>query len=106
MAITIGAVTIRAVPTAAARAKRAFLILAVLAGIVIVAPYATASDSSSVTPADTWTIAEGETLWSIATMYTEPGDNVRDTLDDIMAMNALDSTAIRAGDQILVPALG
>jgi LysM repeat protein len=105
MAITIGDFTITAVPTAAARAKRAFVVLVLLAGIALVAPYAVANDTPSTVVTDTWTVAEGETLWSIATAYTSPGDNVRETLQQIMAMNALDSTAIRAGDQLLVPSL-
>lgn len=110
MAITIGDVTITAIPTAAARVKRAFVVLVLIAGIALVAPYAMASDApatgnSETWVTDTWTVAEGETLWSIATAYTPPGGNVRETLNDIMALNALESTAIRAGDQLLVPTL-
>ncbi len=108
MAITLGDVTITAIPTAAARAKRVLVVLLMIAVIAWIAPRAMASDSSDAGGAgtwttDTWTVAHGETLWSIAAAYTGPGENVRDTLDEIMALNALESTAIRTGDQLLVP---
>lgn len=105
MAITVGTVTIRPMPGTAARFKRAFLVLALLVAVAFAAPYAMASDSPSAIPADTWTVAEGETLWSIAAAITKPGDEVRDTLEAIKGLNAFESSAIRAGDQILIPAL-
>lgn len=105
MAITMGAVTIRAVPGAAARAKRVTLILAIVVVGAFAAPYAMATDTPAAVPADTWTVASGETLWSIASAVTEPGHSVRDTVDDIKALNALESSSIAAGQQLLVPAL-
>lgn len=104
MAITVGSVTIRPTPGAAARAKRAVLVLGLLVAVVVGAPHAMASESPSAVPADTWTVAEGETLWSIATAITKPGEDVRSTLEVIKGLNALQSTAIRAGDQLLIPA--
>lgn len=107
MAITMGAVTIRAVPGAAARAKRAAFVVAIALVGAFVAPYAMASgtDTPAAVHADTWTVASGETLWSIASAITEPGDSVRDTVDDIKALNALESSAIAAGQQLLIPSL-
>jgi hypothetical protein len=110
MAITVGDVTIRPIPGAAARWRRlgvvaTVLLAVILFTVVLVAPNARASQAPSTTPADTWTVAEGETLWAIATAITAPGDDVRDTLDAIKGLNALESSAIRAGEQLLVPAL-
>lgn len=106
MAITVGTVTIRPMPGAAARFKRVLVVLALLVGVAFVAPYAVASDTPSNIPVDTWTVADGETLWSIASAVTQPGGEVRATLDAIKGLNALESSAIRPGDQLLIPALG
>jgi hypothetical protein len=105
MAITVGEVTIRPMPGAAARLRRIGVVLAMLVAVAFAAPYAMASDTPSAVPVDTWTVAEGETLWSIATAITEPGKDVRATLSAIKGLNALESSAIRAGDQLLIPAL-
>mgnify|MGYP005811416893 CR=1 FL=1 len=105
MAITVGDWTIRTVPGAGARWRRIAVIVALLAAVAFVAPRAMASDSPSTVPADTWTVAEGETLWSIAAAITAPGHDVRETLGVIKGLNALESSAIRAGDQLLIPAL-
>lgn len=105
MAITIGSTTIRAVPTAAARAKRAFIVLLVIVGVAYFAPQAVAGGGAELVPSDTWTVASGETLWSISVMFTEPGGDVRSTLEQIKTLNAFESTSIRAGQQILVPSI-
>jgi hypothetical protein len=106
MAITVGEWTIRTVPGAAARWRRVVIIVALLTAVAFVAPRAMAGDSPSTVPADTWTVAEGETLWSIATAITAPGGDVRETLAVIKGLNAFESSSIRAGEQILVPTLG
>jgi hypothetical protein len=106
MAITMGGVTIRPMPGAAARWRRIAVVVALLAAVAFVAPRAMASDSGAASvPADTWTVAQGETLWSIASAITAPGQDVRDTVAAIKGLNALDSSAIRAGEQLLIPAL-
>ena len=118
MAITFGATTIRAVPGTAARFKRIVVVLAVAVAAVLIAPYATANDatandatasdtaspSSASTASDVWTVAQGETLWSIGAAVAGPGESIRDTVNEIKSLNALESTALRVGDQLLVPA--
>ena len=49
-------------------------------------------------------IAPGETLWDIASRLTPAGDDVRSTMYDIKALNALESSALEAGQRIKVPA--
>jgi hypothetical protein len=105
MAITVGDWTIRTVPGAAARWRRVAIVVSLLAAVAFVAPRAMAADSPPAVPADTWTVTEGETLWSIATAITGPGEDVRDTVASIKNLNALESSSIRAGEQILIPAL-
>ena len=48
-------------------------------------------------------IAEGESLWTVAREVTEPGLDVRDTIAVIVSLNDLDSVDVRAGQQVLVP---
>ncbi len=51
----------------------------------------------------TTTVARGENLWSIADRYTADGQNVQQTLDTIMAVNGLKSSAITAGEKLKIP---
>lgn len=103
MALTIGNTTIRALPTARARFARTVLVLLVLGFIAFIAPQAAASDGPGEFVADTWTVSEGETLWSIAAAHTLPGGDVRATLEDIKDLNAFTSSQVQAGTQIYVP---
>ena len=65
--------------------------------------------AESATPAvsvDSYTVGSGETLWSIASAFTAPGEDVRDTIDELAALNGMADTALVAGQQILVPVGG
>jgi hypothetical protein len=55
---------------------------------------------------DSYTVGSGETLWSIATAFTGPGDDVRDTMDHLADLNGMAGSGLVAGQQILVPAAG
>jgi nucleoid-associated protein YgaU len=62
--------------------------------------------AESPTPAvsvDSYTVGSGETLWSIASAFTAPGEDVRDTVDEIAELNGMAGSGLVAGDQILVP---
>ena len=48
-------------------------------------------------------VRSGETLWEIALAHTVDGADVRDTVDEIRAMNALEGTLIYPGDRLTVP---
>lgn len=50
------------------------------------------------------TVGTGETLWELAAERTVPGEDVRDTMLEIERLNALESTALDAGQRLLVPA--
>lgn len=52
---------------------------------------------------DSYTVGQGETLWSIASAFTAPGDDVRDTMDRLAELNGMAGSALTAGQQILVP---
>jgi hypothetical protein len=48
-------------------------------------------------------VVSGDTLWAIAATVTEPGDDIRQTIAEIMELNDLSSSTIRPGQRLLVP---
>ena len=50
------------------------------------------------------TVTAGETLWRIASAITEPGEDVRATVDRLMDLNGLTVTGLQVGQQLLIPA--
>ncbi|MFW7413953.1 LysM peptidoglycan-binding domain-containing protein [Demequina sp. SO4-18] len=103
-------VSVRPLPTAAGRARRTVLalalVVAVAALVALLAPRAFAGGEASETIAfDTYTVAQGETLWSIAESMTGPGEDVRDTVGQLQTLNAMGDSSLRAGEQIYIPAL-
>ncbi|WP_430867038.1 LysM peptidoglycan-binding domain-containing protein [Demequina aurantiaca] len=92
----------------AARAKRAGFVVVLLAMAVVVGPQAfansSADDASAVVNADTYTVMPGDTLWVIANSITPSGDDVRETVGAIQRLNVMESSALRAGEELLLPA--
>ena len=99
-------VSVRPLPSAAGRARRVTLVLVVLTLIALLAPRAFAgSESTDVMAFDTYTVAQGESLWSIAAALTGPGEDVHDTISELQTLNAMGDSSLRAGEQIYIPAL-
>ncbi len=48
-------------------------------------------------------VRPGDTLWSIAAGYTDPGDDVRATIHDIKVANQLESSALGVGQVLVIP---
>ncbi len=48
-------------------------------------------------------VMSGETLWSIASTITDPGDDVRSTIRLVMDINDLETSSLRAGQRLLIP---
>jgi LysM repeat protein len=94
---------IHRVNTPAARARRAGWIAAMLVGAFVVGPQAFADGPVEPVLADTYTVAPGETLWSIAQSVGEPGRDVYETLYVIQDLNGMTGSSLQAGQQILVP---
>jgi Tfp pilus assembly protein FimV len=67
---------------------------------------AVAESPSPAVSVDSYTVGSGETLWSIASALTAPGEDVRDTVDRLADLNGMVGSSLTAGQQILVPAAG
>ncbi|WP_061964487.1 LysM peptidoglycan-binding domain-containing protein [Demequina aurantiaca] len=92
----------------AARAKRAALVVVLLAVAVVVGPQAFANDTSadaSTVPVvtDTYVVMPGDTLWDIASSITPSGNDVQATVGDIQRLNVMESSSLRAGQELLLP---
>lgn len=51
----------------------------------------------------TMVVQSGDSLWSIADVLVEPGNDLRPVIDQIAALNHLDSPLITAGQTLVVP---
>jgi LysM repeat protein len=51
-----------------------------------------------------YTVRPGDTLWSYAQSITGANQDVAQTVDELMALNKLDSASLQPGQNILVPA--
>lgn len=77
------------------------LTVAVAALFLLLAGQVDAGDSAVLTQEHV--VRSGETLWEIAGSHTADGADVRDTVDDIKAMNVLDGSTIFPGDRLIIP---
>lgn len=100
-----------AVQTPVARARRKMtarvgLVGLVLVALAVIAPGAFAGDEQgTAVEFDTYTVAQGETLWSIASALTGPGEQVRETMNQLQDLNAMSGSSLQAGEQIAIPML-
>ena len=79
----------------------ALLTMAVL--VVALGSSTTATDGAGdPVPAEMVTVQPGDTLWKLATEANPNGD-IRQTVDDIMRLNSLESAHLPMGDEVAVP---
>ena len=92
--------------------RRGRLLLTVLSLLTLVAvavlatggvPASAGSEPGSAATAERVTVRPGDTLWAIA-LREAPGVDPRQTVDAIVDLNALESSAVQAGTVLLVPA--
>ena len=79
------------------------LALVLLLTSAVVARATDGSRDESVTPRIELEVTPGDTLWDIAAAYTEPGDDVRETIYEIKRANQLESSVIVVGEILVVP---
>ena len=87
------------------RGRVVIALLALSAGLAwnSLAQSAVAGTGAEPVPVSPHTVAAGETLWDIARTVTDPGQDVREVVDEIVDLNGLGGAGLRAGEQILVP---
>jgi len=87
------------------RGRRVVTSLAVGLALVVglIGGRAMASSPDEGIAVDVYTVGAGETLWAIAAERSAPGTDVRDAVDDLMALNELSSSSLAPGQQLLVP---
>ena len=78
-----------------------FILLASLAGALLLATASRASDPVT-SPAPTVVVGPRDTRWSIASR-TAPGRSQRDTVAEIRRLNGLDGYIIHPGETLVVP---
>ncbi len=85
------------------------LLTSVALALVLLLAGAVVARATDGTPVDTVTarvqqeVMAGDTLWDIAAVYTDPGDDVRETIHDIKVANDLESSAIVVGQMLVIP---
>ncbi|MYF83959.1 MAG: LysM peptidoglycan-binding domain-containing protein [Acidimicrobiia bacterium] len=91
-----------------APAHRRAMLRMVLAPVIVVGlavmllgPQADAGSES--VPAVSHVVKAGETLWSIASLHTAPGEDVRRTVSLIRSANGMPSGTVRVGTTIAIP---
>nr|KEP24118.1 hypothetical protein DA06_23360 [Georgenia sp. SUBG003] len=52
----------------------------------------------------TVTVGAGDSLWSLASAAASPGEDPRDVVEEIAALNGLASSDLAVGQELLVPA--
>ena len=92
-----------------ARLRRVVVLVVLIAaaavfGPRVIATAAFAADGTG-TPAqlNSYTVSDGETLWSIAANLTPEGRDVRETMAEIKDVNAMSGSQLQVGEQILLP---
>ncbi|XOQ51976.1 MAG: LysM domain-containing protein [Succiniclasticum sp.] len=80
-------------------------LLAFLLGAILSAgfTYVHVSASPVVYDNQAITVHTGDTLWTIASHWSRPDEDVREVIDRIRTANQLSDTRISAGQQLVVP---
>lgn len=91
------------------RQRRRHVILAMLLAVVLawagIGAWSArpAQSSTGATQVTSYIVKPGDTLWSYASSITPKGQDVSETVDELIELNDLDSGALQAGQRIIVP---
>ncbi|ANH38341.1 hypothetical protein I601_1911 [Nocardioides dokdonensis FR1436] len=78
------------------------LVLVVLAGVLLAGGSMATSEKGTPPPTEVITVGTGDTLWAIATERAQ-GDDVREMIQHIQTLNALDGGLVVTGQRLRVP---
>ena len=79
-----------------------FCIVCAAAAVYLFGMFGTAT-ASKYRDTFTLTVSTGDTLWDIAVENNPLKKDVRDVVDDIVRLNNMTSSALSAGDEIIIP---
>lgn len=82
---------------------RMVLVPVIVVGLAVLLLGPQADAGSEPVPAVSHVVKAGETLWSIASAHTVPGEDVRRTVSLIRSANGMQSGTVRAGSTITIP---
>ncbi|MGW6132060.1 LysM peptidoglycan-binding domain-containing protein [Cellulomonas sp. NPDC055163] len=87
--------------------RRGRLVVLLLAALVLAAGVqggqALADGPTRALEVTTYTVAAGETLWQIAAASARPGEDVRDVVLELQALNGLATAGLDAGQELVLP---
>lgn len=69
---------------------------------VLFAP-AQARSATGAVEVTSYTVQPGQSLWTYAEMITPQGGDVSESVDELMRLNDMSGTEVRAGQRIVVP---
>ena len=82
---------------------RIALLPVIVVGLALMLLGPEADAGSEPVPAVSHVVKAGETLWSIASAHTAPGEDVRRTVSLIRSANGMQCGTVRAGATIAIP---
>ncbi|MEE8701827.1 LysM peptidoglycan-binding domain-containing protein [Bifidobacterium crudilactis] len=81
----------------------AVVALCMAAGVVALASPERADSASGAVAVTSYTVQPGDTLWAYASRITPHGEDVSETVNELVDLNNLESTALVAGQRLIVP---
>jgi LysM repeat protein len=81
----------------------AILALCMASGVVAMVTPDKADSASGAIAVTSYTVRPGDSLWTYAASITPSGEDVSQTVKELVDLNNLDSTALVAGQRLVVP---
>lgn len=82
---------------------RVLVLPLVMAAVLLLALAPESAADNAIETVDSYVVVSGDTLWEIAALSTDAGDDVRETIDEINELNGLSSGTLQPGQVLLVP---
>ncbi|HEX6946351.1 MAG TPA: LysM peptidoglycan-binding domain-containing protein [Acidimicrobiia bacterium] len=82
--------------------RLSLLLVAVVAAFLLIGGAGADAETPPVPPIE-HVVRSGDTLWAIASAHTEPGGDVRVTIEEITRASGLSDSSLRPGQVLLIP---
>ena len=80
------------------------IISTIVVALVLLLP--STGHADGVAPTTTHHVRSGDSLWSIAEGVTDPGSDIRGTIEVIKELNGLSGSVIIPGQRLVIPSAG